>query len=139
MCKIGDIIVVRNYIGDDGEQMNQHSFIVINDRPGFIEGLKYDLVTNVISSFKNEEQRTKKLKFEENVEIISDAITSTLSHNTKNGFIKADQLIYFDKSKLDYYILGHISQELFDELAMIIVSLNQKGKIKNNIANLQEV
>lgn len=31
MCKVGDIIVVDKYIGDDGKEVNKHSFIVIDD------------------------------------------------------------------------------------------------------------
>lgn len=137
MCKLGDIIVVKKYIGDDGKTIGKHSFVVINDKPGFIEGLQYDLVTNVMSSFKDEEQRMKKLRFEENVEILSKHINSTLPSNDKSGFIKSDQLIYFDKSKIDYYVLGHIDNELLDELMMIVISLSQKGKLKNNIENLK--
>lgn len=129
--------MVNKYVGDDGEIINKHSFVVINDKPGFIEGLQYDLVTNVMSSFKSEEQKMKKLRFEENVEVLSENILSTLK-NSKNGFIKADQLIYFDKKKIDYYVLGHISPELLDELMIIIVSLNKKGHLKQNIANLKE-
>ena len=99
MCKLGDIIVVNNYIGEDGMVIGKHSFIVVNDKPDFIEGLGYDLVTNVMSSFKNEEQRNRKLRFMENIEIISDDIISNKNINKKSGFVKADQLIYFDKSK----------------------------------------
>jgi len=55
MCKIGDIIVIEKYIGEDGKMIHRHSFVVISDKEGYIEGLKYDLVTNVMSSFKNEE------------------------------------------------------------------------------------
>ena len=76
MCKLGDIIVVNNYIGEDGIVIGKHSFIVVNDKPDFIEGLGYDLVTNVMSSFKNEEQKNRKLRFMENIEIISDDIIS---------------------------------------------------------------
>lgn len=138
MCKLGDIIVVNKYIGDDNEEISKHSFVVINDKPGFIEGLKYDLITNVMSSFKSEEQRIKKLKFEENVEILSEQIISKIPTNKKNGFIKADQLIYFNKNKLDYYVLGHISDELLEELIMIIISLSKNGLLKQNISNIQE-
>ena len=67
MCKIGDIIVIDKYIGDDGKEISKHSFIEINDQPDFIEGLKYDFVTNVMSSFKNIEHKIKKLKFMENI------------------------------------------------------------------------
>lgn len=52
MCKFGDVIVVKEYIGDDGEKVKQHSFVVIADNQGTIKGLSYNLVTNVMSSFK---------------------------------------------------------------------------------------
>ena len=138
MCKLGDIIVVNNYIGEDGMVIGKHSFIVVNDKPDFIEGLGYDLVTNVMSSFKNEEQKNRKLRFMENIEIISDDIISNKNINKKSGFVKADQLIYFDKSKIDYYVLGHISDELLDELMMIIMILAKSNKLRNNLNNIKE-
>lgn len=136
MCKLGDIIVVEKYFGDDEKKISRHSFVVINDKPDFIEGLKYDLVTNVMSSFKNKEQRNKKLRLMENVEIISDDIISSKKTNRKSGFIKANQLVYFDKSKIKYYVLGHISDELLDKLMIIIIMLAQKNKLYNNLNNL---
>ncbi len=136
MCKLGDIIVVKEYIGDDGTKFSQHSFVVVNDKPDFIEGVGYDFIANVMSSFKNEEQRMKKLRFEENVEIISEEVIGKLSLNKKSGFIKADQLFYFDKKRIEYYVLGKISEDLLDELLMVIVSLNEKGKLKSNYANI---
>ena len=138
MCKLGDIIVVDKFVGEDGATVNKHSFIVINDKPDFIEGLKYDLVTNVMSSFKNEEHKNKKLRFMENVEVISEDIISSKKYNQKSGFIKADQLIYFDKSKINYYILGHISEDLLDELMMIILILAKNNKLRNNLNNIKE-
>lgn len=138
MCKLGDIIVVDEYIGEDGIKIDKHSFVVINDKPDFIEGLKYDLVTNVMSSFKSEEHKNKKLRFMENVEIVSENIISDKKYNQKSGFIKADQLIYFDKSKINYYVLGHISEELLDELMMIIMILAKNDKLRNNLNNIQE-
>ena len=41
MCKLGDIIVVNKYIGDDGKEIGTHSFIVIDDNPNCIKGLEY--------------------------------------------------------------------------------------------------
>ncbi len=136
MCKLGDIIVVKEYVGDDGTKVSQHSFVVVNDKPDFIEGVGYDFIANVMSSFKSEEQRMKKLRFEENVEIISDEVIGKLPLNKKSGFIKADQLFYFDKKRIEYYVLGKISEDLLDELLMVIVSLNEKGKLKSNYANI---
>lgn len=138
MCKLGDIIVVKEFIGEDGTKIKRHSFIVVNDKPGFIEGIGYDFVTNVMSSFKDEEHRRKKLRFEENLEIIDDDIMSDKPTNNKSGFIKADQLIYFDKKKIDYYVLGRISDDLLDELLMLLMLLNNKGKLKSNTYNIEE-
>lgn len=90
MCKLGDIIVINKYVGDDHKKISKHSFVVINDKPGFIEGFKYDMIVNVMSSFKSEEHRIKKLKFEENVEILSEQIISNIPKNNKSGYIKAD-------------------------------------------------
>ncbi len=38
MCKFGDVIVVKEYVGDDGVVLKQHSFVVIDDNPGIIKG-----------------------------------------------------------------------------------------------------
>ena len=137
MCKIGDIIVVKKYIGDDGKIINkQHSFVVIDDNVDKIEGISYGLVTNVMSSFKNEEHRKRKLSYKENIEITSKDIYSK-QKNTKKGYIKADQLFYFDKSKLDYYVFASVTPELLDELIRIIIELRYENKLKMNIKNIE--
>ena len=50
-------LVFINVNIEDEIVIGKHSFIVVNDKPDFIEGLSYDLVTNVMSSFKNEEPK----------------------------------------------------------------------------------
>lgn len=40
MCKVGDIIVVNKYIGDDGKEIKRHSFVVIDDNHSEIGGLE---------------------------------------------------------------------------------------------------
>ena len=88
MCKIGDIIVVKKYIGDDGQTIDkQHSFVVIDDTPDMVEGISYDLVANVMSSFKNEEHKNRKLSHKENLEVVSDSIISK-TKNSRDGYIK---------------------------------------------------
>ena len=138
MCKLGDIIVIDKYIGEDGMEVNKHSFVVINDQPDFIEGLRYDFVTNVMSSFKSIEHRRKKLKFMENIEIVSKDIISEIPKNKHSGFIKADQLIYFDKSKINYYVFGHVSEELLNKLMLVMLTLSKNNKLRNNTNNLVE-
>ena len=60
MCKVGDIIVVKNFVSQ-GVTLSRHSFVVLSTDQGKIQGLDYDLVCNVMSSFNSEEQRKKKL------------------------------------------------------------------------------
>lgn len=51
MCKIGDIILVKKY-KDKQNNLGKHSFIVIDDEKDTIEGMPYDMICNVLSSFK---------------------------------------------------------------------------------------
>ena len=88
-----------------------------------------------MSSFKSKKHRLKKLKFEENIEVISNEIISK-SKNNKSGYIKADQINYFNKSKIKYYVLGHISDELLKELICLVIALDKKEKLTHNINNL---
>lgn len=41
MCKVGDIILVNNY-KSEGKALDRHSFIIISDENGKIEGVDYD-------------------------------------------------------------------------------------------------
>lgn len=50
MCNVGDIIVVNGY-NDNGKTIGRHSFVVLNDDAGKIQGLDYDIICNVMSSY----------------------------------------------------------------------------------------
>ena len=52
----------------------------------------------------------KELKYEENLEITSEDIIGKYK-NGKSGYIKADQLFYFDKSTVNYYVLARIDED----------------------------
>lgn len=136
MCKLGDIIVVNKYIGDDGKEISKHSFIVIDDNPDCIKGLNYNLVTTVISSFKSEEQKKRKLQYKENMEICEFERNGTKKFS-KPSYIKADKLFYFDKEKLDYYVFGRISDDLLDELVKLIIELSNEEKLVQVTDNLK--
>ncbi len=134
MCKLGDIIVVNKYIGDDGNVINKHSFVVVDDEKGVISGLDYDMVASVISSFKSEEHRDKKLKHIENMELPIDSILE--SKLKKASYIKIDQAYYFKKSKIDYYILGRLKQKYINKLLNTIIKLDSMNRIKIIVNNL---
>ena len=134
MCKMGDIIVVNSYIGDDGEKVSRHSFVVLSDEGGTIAGLDYTMVASVISSFQSEEHRKKVLKREGNMEL---PIDSKKPDDFKySSYVKADKAFYFNKKKLDYYVLGYLNNEYFDELLKLVLILAKKGKLKQIVENL---
>lgn len=134
MCNIGDIIVVNNYRGDDGTLIGKHSFIVINDDEGQIMGLDYNLAAVVMSSFKSQEQKNKKLKYEGNIELPLDVMENNVLK--KESYVKADKVFYFNKENLDYFVLATIKDEFMDELVKIILKLAQEGKLDQIISNL---
>lgn len=110
MCKVGDIILIKRY-KDNKNIIGRHSFIVIDDRKGVIEGLPYDMVCNVLSSFKTDEQKKRKLKYEGNFPITHDD-TITNPDNGNNGYVKADQLYYFKKDKIEYQVIGNVLPDI---------------------------
>lgn len=105
--------------------------------PGIISGLNYDLIASVMSSFKDEDNRKKKLRYKENLEVCSDDILSEKT-NKKVGYIKADQLHYFNESTIEYYVLAQLESELLDELVNLIIELNNDGVLKINLFNLKD-
>ncbi len=108
---------------------------MINDDPDSIQGLPFDIVTTVISSFKSEEQRKKKLKYKGNIEIDEYEKNGTRVFD-KPSYIKADKLFYFNKEKLDYYVFGRITDDLLDELIKIIIELSNSNQITQVTNNL---
>ena len=109
MCKMGDIILVNKYI-HGSESINKHSFVVISNDGGEIQGLDYDLICNVMSSFKDEEQRLKKM--------------NVIDGNSKDGYIKAEQFYYFNSEKLDYIVIGSVKEDVFNSLIDFIEELD---------------
>lgn len=131
MCKVGDIIVVRNYVSQ-GKTLGKHSFVVLSTEKGEIQGLDYDLVCNVMSSFHSEEQRRKKLNYPGNFEYPASAENIKNGHG-KDGYIKAEQFYYFDSSKTDFYVLGNVTPELFNALIEFINQLTDIEVVVDNL------
>ena len=118
MCQIGDIIIINQY-KDGNNRISKHSFVVIDDENGTIQGLPYDFVANALSSFKNSKQKNRKLSYPGNFAIASND-TITNPHNNKDGYIKADQLYYFAKDKISYRVIGQIKEDVFNDLIKFI-------------------
>lgn len=136
MCKIGDIIAVPNFVGDGNNLVGTHYFVVVNDNNGKIEGLDFDVVGTVMSSFKSEEHKHRKLKYEENIEIKEQ--DGKINHKKlKDGYIKADQLHYFNKNNTVYFVVGQVDGDVLIKLLQRMQYLDTKGKLKQNIENIR--
>ena len=122
MCKVGDIILIDE-CKCNGKLLGQHSFIVVSDKDGTVEGLDYDIIANIMSSFKNQEQKEKKLSYDGNFPIANND-TVTNPHNNKDGFVKTEQLFYFSKSKLSYKVIGYVKPDIMDLLIEFINNSN---------------
>ena len=56
--------------------------------------------------------------------------------NNKSGYIRADDLFYFKKDKIDYKVIGRLSDDMLDKLIKLVISLNVEHKTKDLINNL---
>ena len=56
--------------------------------------------------------------------------------NSKGGYIRADELFYFNKNKIEYKVIAHMDDELLDELVQLIIKLHDKNKERSVITNL---
>ena len=131
MCKVGDIIVINSY-KSQGDDMPRHSFVVLSTEHGKIQGLDYDLVCNVMSSFHSEEQRKRKMGYPGNFEYSAEQENVRNGHG-KAGYIKAEQFYYFDSASIDFYVIGNIVPELFNALIKFINSLPEIEHIIDNL------
>ena len=122
MCTVGDIILIESY-QHKGRALSKHSFVVLSVEAGKIEGLDYDFVCNVLSSFKNEQQRARKLGFPGNFEI-NHRDSSVVRSNTKDGYAKAEQLYYFNRDKTDYTVIGKLHEDVFNRLVEFVENLD---------------
>ena len=137
MCKLGDIIIIKEFKDEFGEIVSKHSFVVINDQESYIEGFRYDFVSNMVCSFHNEEHKNKKLKYEGNLLVNIKQIHGKKINN-QQGYIKANQLYYFDKSIIDYKVIAHIDSELLDDLVQLILALCNNDKLRIITTNLKD-
>ena len=110
MCEIGDIIVIEKY-KDGNRDLSRHSFVVIQDEGGCIKGLNFDIIALVMSSFKDEQKRKRKMQYD-NFPIVPDDRDLSGDGNEKDGYIKADQFYFFQKANLEYRVIGRLKDDI---------------------------
>ena len=121
-CEVGDIILIDEYY-HGGQHLSRHSFVVLSVKGGTISGLDYNLVCNVLSSFKDEKHKVDKLGYSGNFEI-SHNDGSVVDGNSKDGYIKAEQIYYFNDDKIDYSVIGKLHPDAYKRLKEFIIALD---------------
>lgn len=136
MCKQGDIILVKSY-KDHESILSRHSFVVIDDEGGQVQGVPFDFIALVMSSFKNDEQKRRKLRYPGNFPITASDEKMIDWANDKEGYIKAEQFYYFNKEKIQFDVIGELNEETYNLLILFIESLAEKSiKIDQIVDNL---
>lgn len=141
---VGDVIIVNKYISPDNREMKQHSFVVLNNQFGTVAGieigldleLKFDLVTAVMSSIKNKEHRNKIESYYPKDMIIEFNDAQISNGNKKDGFIKANQLYYFQKNNIDYFRIGKLNESTLNKLFELIELNEKNGDLIANYNNI---
>lgn len=114
--------------------MPKHSFVVINDKCGIIEGYSYDFISNIMCSFHDEKHKKHKLRMKSNVEINNNDVIGENTNN-KGGYIRTDELFYFDKKKIQYKVIARVQDNLLNKLVKLY-NHYKKTKHKDSIKNL---
>lgn len=141
---VGDVIVINKYITPDNKKMKQHSFVVLNNQFGTVTGieigldleLKFDLVTTVMSSIKNEEHKNKIESYYPKDMIVEFSDAQISNGNKKDGFIKANQLYYFQRDNIDYFRIGKLNENTLSKLLDLIELNEQNGELIANYNNI---
>lgn len=130
MIKLGDILLIDEYLDEDKQIVNAHPFIVVNIENGVIEGYPYDLIGNFMSSIKSYEHRIAVLKYQSNLLInIDDGVK-------RESFIKAGIIYYFDSKNIKYRHLGNIGEEVYQKLIQLLQLLDEAEDLMININNI---
>ncbi len=141
---VGDIIVISRYISPDNVEIQQHSFVVLNNQAGTIAGveiklnleLNFDLVATAMSSIKNEQHKKKIQSYFPKDMIVEFNDAQISNGNRKDGYIKANQLYYFQKDSISYFKLGKLNVETFNKLIELVKINEKNGDLISNYNNI---
>ena len=117
MCQPGEIVVIEKFLDSEKHENTRHSFVVLSNESGKIEGIDYNIVLALMSSFRGKPDgyKAKKLKYPWNIHITT-LDTDMLSGNNEEGFIKCNQLHYFDLTEDEINIIGSVNATVWDKI-----------------------
>lgn len=127
MCQPGEIVVIEKFLDDEGRENTRHSFVVLSNEAGKVEGIDYNLVLALMSSFrdKSEEYRERKLKYLWNIPVTAED-TDMIKGNSEDGFIKGNQLHYFDLCEDEIDIIGSVNATVWDRINEVLEEYDDK-------------
>lgn len=121
----GDIIVITK-LKSQGKTVGMHSFVVLSSENGTLCGIDYDFIALMMSSFKDADQKSRKLSYPGNFEITSNDEKISDGHGL-DGYIKAEQFYLFDENAIEYKTIGKLTAETFETLLEFIKGFKDKG------------
>lgn len=142
---IGDVIIINNYISPDNVELKKHSFIVVNNKAGKISGveinldleLEFDIVATVMSSIKNEVHKDKIKSYYPKNMLVEFSDAQIKNSNKLDGFIKVNQLYYFQRENIKYIKIGKLNKKTLNKLLNLIEINDNNGDLISNYNNLK--
>ncbi len=127
MCQIGDIILIYN--ARNRRPVGAHPFIVLDDNNGTVMGLyNYDFIGLLLTSASTEERKEHLKQYAGNFPIAKeDKNMDPGKDNNLDSYVEADQLFYFDKTKINYTHLGRIDSDVFNLIVEFMEELGNSG------------
>jgi hypothetical protein len=81
----------------------------------------------------DDQQKKKKLSYLGNFVVTAIDSSVVKGHATKDGYIKAEQFYYFNKSKTNYHVIARLTEETFAKLIQFISKLDEYEHIIDNL------
>lgn len=124
MCQVGDIILVYN-AKYHGREVGPHQFLIVDDTPGKVSGMDYDVISNILSSMTTGSKQERYHKFPGNISIKPDD-REIIRENNKDAFLSADELFYFNLDNLDYKPIGYLHDDVMELINDFVRELQEK-------------
>lgn len=130
--KIGDVILIKEYISESDTILATKYFVVIDTKPNLVDNMYYDIIAVPISSIKNEIHRVKVMSNE----IYMPLSNAVIKSSDKSSYVRLGKIYFFNKDRIMYKIVDRTDNSTLFEIVDQIENLEQKEKLEfitNNV------
>lgn len=126
----GEIVFVRGFVGENGQYVKPHAFVIINNQPGEKFGLPFREVGLMLCSIHDEEHRKHALHYSGNIHLQPGQAGS------KEGYVKCRNLYYFNLEEAHCRVVGKMDPSAYDQTIKQMSRMIKTGKAQYILQNL---